>query len=369
MQSVLAHCHVSAQAGIVPGRMAKICPHTSTGRADYFGPAVNRAARLLCAAKAGQVLVEEHVMDSVITEWKGDVGMQSNESDVKQSGLIPANAGISSSRLQAMLGGGNAFSRRPGGKSQSLDEPAELAKRSRSVPLAALRRFVVTGRASPSEQTGSNTASDSSRGSSDAGDGELEDAHCTPYASHSPLACSNCHMLRFLAASGPVMGKREVGTLRSNAYRSQTSKHQSKSLPLVRGESSTRQLLSSAGNSLATDFDPSTVGTPPSHISSPQAPSRSLDTASHKVAWQDGISLQVAKQEQHAATGDKQGRHTCKTTRASCNLIFNLILRITAVVTHLMLHHFAGSSRQHLLSNLAHRAIYIYTHTYILYNC
>ncbi len=46
-----------AQVGIFPGHMAKICPHTSTGRADYFGPAVNRAARLLCAAKGGQVLV------------------------------------------------------------------------------------------------------------------------------------------------------------------------------------------------------------------------------------------------------------------------------------------------------------------------
>ena len=45
------------QVGIFPGHMAKICPHTSTGRADYFGPAVNRAARLLCAAKGGQVLV------------------------------------------------------------------------------------------------------------------------------------------------------------------------------------------------------------------------------------------------------------------------------------------------------------------------
>lgn len=45
------------QVGIFPGQMAKICPHTSTGRADYFGPAVNRAARLLCAAKGGQILV------------------------------------------------------------------------------------------------------------------------------------------------------------------------------------------------------------------------------------------------------------------------------------------------------------------------
>ena len=314
------------QAGIVPGKMAKICPHTSTGRADYFGSAVNRAARLLCAAKAGQVLVEEHIMDSVITEWRGDggkakscpwvKGMQSG--DVKQSGLIPANAGTSNSRLQATLGGGKTGSRRPDGKSLSLDEPAELSKRSRSVPLTTIRRLALTGRASqyPSEQTASKTdfdvpASISSRGSSEAGDGEPEDAYCTPYASHSPLACSNCHMLRFLAASGPVVGRREIGTLRSNAYRSLASKKHGRSPSLVRGESTTRHLLSSAGNSLATDFDPSTVGTPPSPRPSFKTPSRSLDTVSHKVAWQDGISFQMAKQEEHAATGDQQGRRTC----------------------------------------------------------
>ena len=313
------------QAGIVPGKMAKICPHTSTGRADYFGSAVNRAARLLCAAKAGQVLVEEHIMDSVITEWRGDNGKAKScpwvkgmqPGHVKQSGLIPANAG-SSSRLQAMLGGGNAGSRRPEGRSLSLDEPTELAKRSRSVPLATIKRLALTGRASPPEQTASNTdfvvpASVPSQGSSEVFDGEAEDAYCTPFASHSPLACSNCHMLRFLAASGQVVGRREIGTLRSNAYRSLASKKRGRSPSLVRKESTTRQLLASTGNSLAADFDPSTVGTPPSPVSFSKTPSRSLDTASHKVAWQDGISFQMAKQEEHAATGDKQGRRTCKT--------------------------------------------------------
>lgn len=302
------------QAGIVPGKMTKICPHTSTGRADYFGSAVNRAARLLCAAKAGQVLVEEHIMDGVITEWRGGrgkvKGMQPG--DVKHSGLIPANAG-SSNRLQAR---GNAGFPRPEGMSVSLDEPAKLGKRSRSVPLATIRRLALTGRASPSEQTASNIdfvvpASVSSGGSSDAGDGEPEDAYCAPYASQSPLACSNCHMLRFLAASGQVVGRREIGTFRSNAYRSLASKKHVRPLSLVRNESTTRQLLSSAGNSLAADFDLSTVGTLPSPVSSSKTPNRGLDTVPHKVAWQDGISFQMAKHEEHAATGDKQARHTC----------------------------------------------------------
>ncbi|DBA93395.1 TPA: hypothetical protein ACH3X2_003664 [Trebouxia sp. C0005] len=64
---------LSAKVGIFPGHMAKICPHTSTGRADYFGPAVNRAARLLCAAKGGQVLVEETFMQHVVRHWQGSL--------------------------------------------------------------------------------------------------------------------------------------------------------------------------------------------------------------------------------------------------------------------------------------------------------
>jgi hypothetical protein len=30
------------QVGLVHGKMQKVCPHFSTGRADYFGSTVNR---------------------------------------------------------------------------------------------------------------------------------------------------------------------------------------------------------------------------------------------------------------------------------------------------------------------------------------
>lgn len=53
------------------GNLEKVCPHTSTGRADYFGSTVNRAARLLCAAKSGQILAEALVMEAVLKEWMG----------------------------------------------------------------------------------------------------------------------------------------------------------------------------------------------------------------------------------------------------------------------------------------------------------
>ena len=62
-----------AQVALVPGILEKVCPHTSTGRADYFGSTVNKAARLLLAAKPGQILVEAPVMDKVLQEWAGNM--------------------------------------------------------------------------------------------------------------------------------------------------------------------------------------------------------------------------------------------------------------------------------------------------------
>lgn len=41
--------------GIFTGVPLSVVPHATTGRADYFGALVNRAARLMAGAKAGQV--------------------------------------------------------------------------------------------------------------------------------------------------------------------------------------------------------------------------------------------------------------------------------------------------------------------------
>ena len=314
--------------------MAKICPHSSTGRADYFGSAVNRAARLLCAAKAGQVLVEEHVMDSVITDWRGDGGKPKScpwvkglHSGDKQTDLIPAV----NRRLQAMLGDGH---RRPDGRSLSLDEPAELAKRSKSVPLNEIRRWALTGRASPSNQPSSKLSLEAPEGASSASSqseasevqgGVAEDAFCTPHASHSPLAVSNCHMLKFLAESGLVEGRREGGTVRSNASRSLTSKKYSQA-----AESSQRMLLS-AGNSLETSFDPAMMGDQPIPGSASQSSPKSSD-APHRVAWQDGISFQEAKLEAHVAMGNKQGSLVVSTA-TTCVMQTSLSLCLVAATT------------------------------------
>ena len=45
------------------------CSPWSVGRADYFGLAVNRAARFLGAACGGQVLAERGLVEEVVQYW------------------------------------------------------------------------------------------------------------------------------------------------------------------------------------------------------------------------------------------------------------------------------------------------------------
>lgn len=54
--------------GIYAGVPSRVVPHTTTGRADYFGPVVNRAARYChAAARGGQV--GGGVFSSLLTVW------------------------------------------------------------------------------------------------------------------------------------------------------------------------------------------------------------------------------------------------------------------------------------------------------------
>ncbi|DBA81177.1 TPA: hypothetical protein ACH3X2_006995 [Trebouxia sp. C0005] len=65
---------LSARVGIFHGPIVKLCPHSTTGRADYFGTPVNRAARFWSGCTAGQILVEKSLIESVGLEWAGAEG-------------------------------------------------------------------------------------------------------------------------------------------------------------------------------------------------------------------------------------------------------------------------------------------------------
>lgn len=53
------------KTGIYKGRPRSITPHSTTGRADYWGPLVNRAARMMAGARGGQLLCMKEVADEV----------------------------------------------------------------------------------------------------------------------------------------------------------------------------------------------------------------------------------------------------------------------------------------------------------------
>lgn len=89
------------QVGLVHGSMAKVCPHTSTGRADYFGTTVNRAARLHVAAKPGQILVEAPVMDTVLQQWRR--GAFGSNSSARPG--VPASLGTTKGAALLQAGG------------------------------------------------------------------------------------------------------------------------------------------------------------------------------------------------------------------------------------------------------------------------
>ena len=277
---------VCLQVGLVHGKMMKICPHTSTGRADYFGTTVNKAARLLYAANAGQILVEAPVMEEVLKQWNGDAfnlapvhpGSSKGPSfnTMSKTGATRGAAAIEAGNLvlpdltdtiDDSLSGTPRIKSAPqlslleqplpdsnetaadgvGVQLRSEDEPVpqysyplQLSQAGRNeggstrgwtprAPHAGMRSSVAGGKASkqpavsfalqPKERRLERKPSAaflprrSTEGVSYE-DPELEQLDilgscCAPYAADSPLAVSNCHMLKFLAASGIMQGRKE----------------------------------------------------------------------------------------------------------------------------------------------------------------
>lgn len=273
------------QTGIVHGDMTKICSHTSTGRADYFGSVVNRAARLLCAASAGQTLVEAHVMDDVLKQWSGDTynlaptdsnyagfgGNATLGAALLNSGALPLlkiprpeplaaeksmMPRIKSAPQLSLLEGLEDPSNDPATAETELQlaaaetapqpsapMPLQLSQAGRSesggmqgwtpraphgmymrsslasgnsklsklavsfAPSGAIRR---EGRASAAAALSPSRSIDGvSYTAAEMQQLVVTDSCCAPFAAADPLAVSNCHMLKFLAASGVIQGRQE----------------------------------------------------------------------------------------------------------------------------------------------------------------
>lgn len=59
-----------AKVGIYEDVPLSVVPHATTGRADYFGTLVNRAARLMAGAQGGQVLLDSGAAARLVAEWR-----------------------------------------------------------------------------------------------------------------------------------------------------------------------------------------------------------------------------------------------------------------------------------------------------------
>jgi len=56
------------QIGVHFGTPTQVCPHGSTGRADYFGPLVNKSARIAAKAGVGEAFISEEAVTAFLRE-------------------------------------------------------------------------------------------------------------------------------------------------------------------------------------------------------------------------------------------------------------------------------------------------------------
>ena len=81
-----------SRVGVFHGPVDRVTPHGKSGRADFFGQTVNRAARLMAAAYGGQVVCERSIVDAVIAEWMKRFPPIVQEVDLKPALSLPLAA-------------------------------------------------------------------------------------------------------------------------------------------------------------------------------------------------------------------------------------------------------------------------------------
>ena len=250
---------VGLQVALVHGGLEKICPHSSTGRADYFGSTVNRAARLLCAAKPGQILAEAPVMDGVLKQWLGINPKASFDGATIQTtaslGSLPSSilAGISKTsaapsrnksapNLLHRKSGTAALQKVANDTRVAADAVEVAANSSTQGVLHSVLQGTGTIKRLPSKQgvhfeaaeavesnptsahLGGKQPPRKSMDGAGYADDELEtleasESCCQAWAAGSPLAVSNCHMLRFLAALGPQHARTDCSLAHQGSMR------------------------------------------------------------------------------------------------------------------------------------------------------
>lgn len=253
--------NVHLQVALVHGPLEKVCPHSSTGRADYFGSTVNRAARLLLAAKPGQILAEAPVMDSVLKQWLGqDPGLPLEGPKPKGSGLLESGAFVIPAahsgaepaaeaqpkayknksapnlmlRLDSYAMKDGTAAMQPSGNT-AVDPEANSGSSSLSQSASLSPRAAARNWAKPAKP-GVHFAPGASQGDAvpalwdravprksmdglSYDDTELEtldvtESYCQPFAAEGETAVSNCHMLKFLAQVGRQHARRDSGLVR-----------------------------------------------------------------------------------------------------------------------------------------------------------
>ena len=78
------------KTGIYQSTPRDVCPHSTTGRADYWGELVNRAARMMAAGKPGQLLCVGEVVTKVLPRICSPPELRTNEHAVVHAEFVTA---------------------------------------------------------------------------------------------------------------------------------------------------------------------------------------------------------------------------------------------------------------------------------------